>query len=73
MLAVLHRSVKHLIMIGDHEQLRPQVSHYDLVRHKKFDVSMFERLVNNKMLSGTLHMQSRMRPEMVGLVSSAAP
>ena len=71
LLAVLHRSVKHLIMIGDHEQLRPQVSHYDLVRHKKFDVSMFERLATTRCSPARCDMQSRMR-EMVGLVRSVS-
>ena len=50
-----------------------QVSHFELVRRRNFDVSMFERLVNNGMLSATLEMQSRMRPEMVGLIRSIYP
>ena len=53
LLAVLQPSVQHLIMIGDHEQLRPQVENYELVSRKHFDVSMFERLVNN-LLSASL-------------------
>lgn len=73
LLAVLHPSVQHLIMIGDHEQLRPQVENYELVRKKHFDVSMFERLCNNGMLSATLEMQSRMRPEMVELLREVYP
>ena len=73
LLAVLQPSVQHLIMIGDHEQLRPQVAHHDLVRTRHFDVSMFERLVENDMLSGTLDMQSRMRPEMVELLRPIYP
>ena len=73
LLAVLQPSVQHLIMIGDHEQLRPQVAHHELVRARHFDVSMFERLVENGMLSGTLEMQSRMRPEMVELLRPIYP
>ena len=73
LLAVLQPSVQHLIMIGDHEQLRPQVENYELVRAKSFDVSMFERLCNNGMLSATLAMQSRMRPEMVELLREVYP
>lgn len=73
LLAVLQPSVQHLIMIGDHEQLRPQVKHHELVRTRHFDVSMFERLIENGMLSGTLNMQSRMRPEMVELLRPIYP
>jgi len=73
LLAVLQPSVQHLILIGDHEQLRPQVAHHELVRARHFDVSMFERLVNNGLLSGTLRMQSRMRPEMVELLRPIYP
>ena len=73
LLAVLQPSVQHLIMIGDHEQLRPQVAHHELVRSHHFDVSMFERLVRNDMLSGTLAMQSRMRREMVELIRPIYP
>lgn len=73
LLAVLQPSVQHFILIGDHEQLRPQVAHHELVRARHFDVSMFERLVNNGLLSGTLRMQSRMRPEMVELLRPIYP
>ncbi|KAL1523714.1 hypothetical protein AB1Y20_018644 [Prymnesium parvum] len=73
LLAVLQPSVQHLVLIGDHEQLRPQVAHHELVRTHNFDVSMFERLVENGLLSGTLRMQSRMRPEMVELLRPIYP
>jgi hypothetical protein len=72
-LAVLRDSVQHLILIGDHKQLRPNVENFDLVKHKSFDVSLFERLVNNGLLSGTLDMQSRMRPEFVPLLKTVYP
>ena len=38
---------QHLIMIGDHQQLRPSYTNYDLtVRRKQhhIDISLFERL-----------------------------
>ena len=40
-------SIKHLILIGDHEQLRPNVNTMDLSEKYKLDISMFERLINN--------------------------
>ncbi|GIM16879.1 hypothetical protein Vretimale_19458 [Volvox reticuliferus] len=48
-LVCLSRSVEHLILIGDHEQLRPKPNEYDLQaasgRGLDLDVSLFERLV----------------------------
>eukprot|EP00966_Prymnesium_polylepis_P180531 4181160-Prymnesium_polylepis.1 len=73
MLAVLLNSVQHLVMIGDHKQLRPGVENYELVKHKSFDISLFERLANNGLLSGTLDTQSRMRPEFVPLLQNVYP
>ena len=51
-LTVLLPSVEHAILIGDHEQLRPQINNYefqyDNPRGAKFslDISLFERLVH---------------------------
>lgn len=36
-------STQHLIMIGDHQQLRPLVSCYHLAKDHKLDVSLLER------------------------------
>jgi len=36
-----------LILIGDHEQLRPNVNVFELTHKYHLDVSMFERLINN--------------------------
>ena len=43
-------SIEHLILIGDHQQLRPKAQNYDLScenprSQTKLDVSMFERLI----------------------------
>lgn len=43
--ACLSPSTKHLILIGDHLQLRPTVAVYDLAIKHHLDVSLFERLV----------------------------
>lgn len=44
-LSALHPGVRHAILIGDHKQLRPSTSHYDLSRKYKLDVSLFERMI----------------------------
>ena len=62
-LTSLTSSVQHLILIGDHFQLRPSPSVYRLAKSFDLDVSLFERMVNNGMQCHTLDIQHRMRPE----------
>ena len=45
LVAVIPPSVQHLIMIGDHKQLKPIVHFVGLRKRHHLDVSMFERLV----------------------------
>jgi hypothetical protein len=45
--ASLSKNCEHLILIGDHVQLKPSPSVYKLAKDYKFDVSLFERLINN--------------------------
>ena len=71
--AVLGSWVKHLILIGDHKQLRPQVENYSLCRNYHFDISMMERLINNGYPHATLKLQNRMRPEMAKLLLDIYP
>ena len=71
--AVLGSWVKHLILIGDHKQLRPPVENYNLCRNFHFDVSMMERLINNDYPHTTLKLQNRMRPEMAELLLDIYP
>lgn len=53
-------SVEHLILVGDHKQLRPHCSVNDLSEDPYFlDISMFERLVDNKFPFETLRTQRR--------------
>ena len=75
-------SVEHAILIGDHQQLRPQAQNYDLSvenpggRQYAFDVSLFERLVApltpDALLlpKRTLEIQRRMHPSIANLVRS---
>lgn len=73
LLATLGPWVKRLVMIGDHKQLRPQVNCYTLEKacnrtDHNFDVSMFERLIDNRISHATLQTQNRMRPEFVPML-----
>ncbi|KAI9704956.1 MAG: hypothetical protein M1836_006736 [Candelina mexicana] len=77
-LTALLPSIQHAILIGDHEQLRPQIQNYELQhdnpRGEKFslDISLFERLVrlNNgsQIPFSTLQTQRRMHPSIADLV-----
>lgn len=67
---------KQLILIGDHEQLRPKVSNYSLTVGKgegcDLNVSLFERPVHADMSHATLTKQHRIRPEIATLVKELA-
>ena len=66
----LTQSTEHLILIGDHQQLRPKTNDYILARDYHLDISLFERLVKNKIPHVTLQVQHRMRPEISAMVSA---
>ena len=61
--AALSKHCEHLILIGDHVQLRPNPALYIMSTKYKLDVSLFERLVNNNAKRVMLNCQHRMRPE----------
>ena len=80
-LTALLPSIEHAILIGDHEQLRPQINNYefqsDNPRGTKFslDISLFERLVRPqpgypKLPYNSLETQRRMYPSIARLVRS---
>jgi helicase required for RNAi-mediated heterochromatin assembly 1 len=57
-------SLQHMILVGDHQQLRGSCSVQDLQGEPFFlDISMFERLVHNGINYVTLKRQRRMAPE----------
>ena len=60
--ALLTKNTKHLIMIGDHKQLRPKPYNHEIEKKYNFDISMFERLINNNIQYATLKYQRRMKP-----------
>ena len=66
--SALDANTQHLILIGDHKQLRPKPNEYELTKKYQFDVSLFERLVRNGFPRATLECQHRMRPEIAELV-----
>ena len=74
-------SIEHAILIGDHEQLRPQINNYEFQhenpRGAKFslDISLFERLIHPqpgylKLPYNSLEVQRRMHPSIAELIRS---
>ena len=64
----LTKGCQHLILIGDHQQLRPTPTVYELAKKYKLDVSLFERMVNVGIQCERLSVQHRMRPEIAALM-----
>jgi AAA domain len=66
-LSSLRTSSKHLILIGDHKQLRPKTESYCLTTAAKkgynLDQSLFERLILSRLSSISLCVQHRMCPQ----------
>ena len=65
----LSPSVQQLVLIGDHQQLRPKPNFYKLEKEYGFAISLFERLALNKCPVVTLKIQHRMRPEISSLIT----
>ncbi|XP_066288836.1 LOW QUALITY PROTEIN: NFX1-type zinc finger-containing protein 1-like [Branchiostoma lanceolatum] len=65
----LSQQCQHLILIGDHQQLRPNPTVYQLARKYDMDISLFERMVKNDMQCQQLQSQHRMRPEFARLLT----
>jgi len=66
------KATKHLVLIGDHKQLRPKVESYGLSEASglgyDLDISLFERLVVAGQASVTLQVQHRMRPSLSSII-----
>ena len=69
----LSEHCQHLILIGDHKQLKPNPSVYALAKYYKLDLSLFERMVNNKVDCACLELQHRMRPQISRLLRFIYP
>ena len=66
--ASLTPSCQHLILIGDHQQLRPNPTVYELCRKYNLDVSLFERLIRSGLSHNRLDIQHRMLPAISKLI-----
>lgn len=63
--AACFKSLEHLILVGDHKQLKGTCAVQDLTGEPFYlNISMFERLVHNGLHYITLRRQRRMAPEM---------
>ncbi|XP_046375708.2 NFX1-type zinc finger-containing protein 1-like [Haliotis rufescens] len=67
-IGTLSRRCQHLILIGDHLQLRPNPTVYDLAKKYNLEISLFERMVNSGLPHDTLLWQHRMRPEIADVI-----
>ncbi|XP_067659756.1 NFX1-type zinc finger-containing protein 1-like [Haliotis asinina] len=67
-IGTLSRRCQHLILIGDHLQLRPNPTVHELAKRYNLEISLFERMVNSGIPHDTLLWQHRMRPEIADVV-----
>ncbi|XP_039610297.1 NFX1-type zinc finger-containing protein 1-like isoform X2 [Polypterus senegalus] len=65
----LTAACEHLILIGDHQQLRPSATVYELAKNFNLEVSLFERLIRMGIPYVRLNYQHRMRPEIAKLLT----
>ncbi|VDI32197.1 Hypothetical predicted protein [Mytilus galloprovincialis] len=72
-ITTLSRRCEQLILIGDHKQLKPKPTVYKLAREYKLDLSLFERLANNKLDVQCLALQHRMRPQISKMLKIIYP
>lgn len=68
MVPALTKNTDHLILIGDHKQLRSRNAVYELARDFNIDVSLFERLIKNEIPYYQLNEQLRMHPSISSLL-----
>ena len=72
-ITALSSGTDHLILIGDHKQLKPNPEVYELAQKYKLDVSLFERMINNGLTCHSLNTQHRMRPEIADIMRIIYP
>ncbi|XP_019395339.1 PREDICTED: NFX1-type zinc finger-containing protein 1, partial [Crocodylus porosus] len=68
-ITTLSKACQHLVLIGDHQQLRPSANVYDLAKNFNLEMSLFERLVKVGLPFVRLNYQHRMRPEIAQLLT----
>jgi len=69
----LSQKCEHLILIGDHKQLRPNPTVYKLAVKYNLDISLFERMIKNNVPYDCLEQQHRMRSEISDIVRFIYP
>ena len=69
----LTEGAEHVILIGDHKQLKPKPTVYKLAKEYNLELSLFERMIRNGMDCHCLDTQHRMRPEIAGLLQDIYP
>ena len=67
-ISLLTKNTKRLILIGDHKQLKPKPYNYEIETKYNFNVSLFERLINNNIPYASLKYQRRMKPKFADFV-----
>ena len=65
---VMSPFTEHLVLIGDHQQLRPKVTVNELGSKYHLEISLFERLVESGINFVRLQSQHRMRSEIAALI-----
>lgn len=66
--ACLTPYTQHVIMIGDHQQLQPYSSSYQLQQYSHMNVSLFERIFTKQTAPIQLKTQYRMHPKIADLL-----
>ncbi|KRX04639.1 P-loop containing nucleoside triphosphate hydrolase [Pseudocohnilembus persalinus] len=66
-LSIINDALQHLIMIGDHQQLKPIIQSQELIK-KNWNISLFERLIKSGIPKSFLGIQNRMRPEIADYI-----
>ncbi|WAR28330.1 ZNFX1-like protein [Mya arenaria] len=72
-ITTLSKGCEHLILIGDHKQLRPNPTVYKLAVKYNLEVSLFERMIKNGVQYDCLELQHRMRPDIADVVRHIYP
>ncbi|GLV42804.1 uncharacterized protein CBL_03544 [Carabus blaptoides fortunei] len=67
----LTNDCQQLILIGDHQQLRPTTAEYRIAKKYNLEISLFERMLKNGIHCQQLEVQHRMRPEIARLIVPA--
>ncbi|CBY34431.1 unnamed protein product, partial [Oikopleura dioica] len=70
LVACLTEHTQQMILIGDHQQLRPKVNCYELEKKCNLDISLFERLIKNEFEFVRLGEQHRMQPNISSFMSN---